>query len=102
MSRKKNVFDIKLEPEEQEIEDALPDSWEDLPFSAHQERELAFAKEAAANYLRKEAKINIRLTHHDLEGLRRIAVKEGLPYQTLISSVLHKYVTHHLDLDKHL
>jgi predicted DNA binding CopG/RHH family protein len=91
--RKKNVFDVKLNSEEQEIEDALPDVWEKLPFSARQEDELAFAKEAAANYLRKEAKINIRLTRHDLEGLRRIAVKEGLPYQTLISSILHKYVT---------
>lgn len=32
----------------------------------------------------------------DVEGLKRIAVKEGLPYQTLISSILHKYVTQHL------
>jgi predicted DNA binding CopG/RHH family protein len=94
--RKKNVFDIKLDPEEREIEDALPDAWEKLPFSAHQEEELSFAKEAAANYLRKEAKINIRLTRHDVDGLRRIAVKEGLPYQTLISSILHKYVTQHM------
>ena len=34
MSKEKDVFDIKLEPEEQEIEDALPDAWEKLPFSA--------------------------------------------------------------------
>ncbi len=95
--RKKNVFDSKLDPEEQEIEDALPDAWEKLPFSANQEEELAFAKVAAANYLRKDTKINIRLTSHDIEGLRRIAVKEGLPYQTLISSILHKYVSHHLE-----
>lgn len=94
--KKTNVFDIKLDPEEQEIEDALPDTWEKLPFSAHQDEEMIFAKEAAANYLRKEAKINIRLTRHDAEGLRRIASREGLPYQTLISSILHKYVTSHL------
>jgi len=92
MSKHKNVFDIKLDPEEQAIEDALPENWESLPFSASQEEQV-FAKEAAANYLRKEAKINIRLTRHDVEGLRRIAVKEGLPYQTLIASILHKYVT---------
>lgn len=67
-----------------------------FPFLLISKEELAFAKEAAANYLRKEAKINIRLTRHDVEGLKRIAVKEGLPYQTLISSVLHKYVTSHL------
>jgi len=96
-NRKKDVFDIKLDPEEQEIEDALPDTWEKLPFSANQAEELAFAKAAAANYLRKDAKINIRLTRHDVEGLRRIASREGLPYQTLISSILHKYVTSHLE-----
>ena len=94
--KEKNVFDTKLDSEEQEIEDALPGDWGKLPFSADQEEELAFTKKAAANYLRKEAKINIRLTRHDAEGLRRIAVKEGLPYQTLISSILHKYVTQHI------
>lgn len=95
MSKKKDVFDIQLDSEEQEIEDALPDVWDKLPFSANQKGELALAKKAAANYLRKNVKINIRLTHHDVEGLRRIALKEGLPYQTLISSILHKYVTQH-------
>jgi predicted DNA binding CopG/RHH family protein len=93
---RKNLLDIKLDPEEQEIEDALPDSWEKLPFSENQAKECAYAKEAAANYLRKDAKINIRLTRHDMDGLRRIAVKEGLPYQTLIASILHKYVAQHL------
>lgn len=95
--RRKDVLDVKIDPEEQEIEDLLPDAWEKLPFSANQEKELVFAKEAAANYLRKEAKINIRLTRHDVEGLKRIAAKEGLPYQTLISSILHKYVTRHIE-----
>lgn len=93
---KKDVFNIKLDPEEQEIEDALPEEFEQLPFSANQAEEAKFAREASANYLRKDKKINIRLSQHDVEGLRRIAIKEGLPYQTLISSVLHKYVTSHL------
>lgn len=97
-NKKRDIFDTKLNPEEQEIEDALPDTWDKLPFSAHQDEELAFAKEAAANYLRKDAKINIRLTQHDVEGLRRIASREGLPYQTLISSILHKYVIRELNL----
>lgn len=96
MSKLKNVFNIKLDPEEQAIEDALPERWENLPFSANQEEERIFAKKAVANYLRKEAKINIRLTRHDVEGLRQIAMREGLPYQTLIASILHKYVTQHI------
>ncbi len=91
-NREKTPFDIKLDPEEQALEDALPDVWENLPFSSHQEKELSFAKETAGNSLRKEAKINIRLTRHDVDGLRRLASREGLPYQTLIASILHKYV----------
>ena len=50
------------------------------------------AVEAARRYLRKDARINIRLASADLEMLKRRATQEGLPYQSLISSVLHKYV----------
>jgi len=50
------------------------------------------AREAAKRYTRKDARINIRLSLADLEMLKRRAVEEGLPYQTLIASVLHKYV----------
>lgn len=41
---------------------------------------------------RKEERINIRLTPDDLEGLRKRADDEGLPYQTLVASVIHKYI----------
>ena len=40
----------------------------------------------------KDQRINIRLTSEDLGALRARALQEGIPYQTLISSVLHKYV----------
>ena len=46
----------------------------------------------ARRTLKKDRRINIRLSQVDLEGLRTKAFEEGLPYQTLISSVLHKYV----------
>ena len=49
------------------------------------------AVEAAKRYTRKDARINIRLPLADLEMLKRRAVEEGLPYQSLIASVLHKY-----------
>jgi predicted DNA binding CopG/RHH family protein len=51
------------------------------------------AVEAAKRHLRKEARINIRLSAADLEMLKRRAAEEGLPYQSLIASVLHKYVS---------
>jgi predicted DNA binding CopG/RHH family protein len=51
------------------------------------------AVEAAKRYMRKDARINIRLSTADLEMLKRRAAEEGLPYQSLIASVLHKYVS---------
>ena len=41
----------------------------------------------------KDQRINIRLSSADLQALRVKALREGIPYQTLISSVLHKYVS---------
>ena len=51
------------------------------------------AVETAKRYMRKDARINIRLSSADLEMLKRRAAEEGLPYQSLIASVLHKYVS---------
>lgn len=50
-------------------------------------------KTIARNTMRKNRKINIRITENDLAALQRKAAKEGMPYQTLIGSVLHKYVS---------
>ena len=41
----------------------------------------------------KDQRINIRLSSGDLQAIRTRALQEGIPYQTLISSVLHKYVS---------
>lgn len=48
--------------------------------------------QAARRTLKKNRRVNIRISQVDLEDLRVRAFEEGLPYQTLISSVLHKYV----------
>ena len=48
--------------------------------------------EAILDTTRKTKNINIRISQQDLESLRRSAEQEGIPYQTLISSVLHKYL----------
>lgn len=49
-------------------------------------------EESARNTIRKDKRVNIRISERDLKELQKIAIKEGLPYQTLISSILHKYV----------
>lgn len=59
----------------------------------NQERARQEAMEAARRYTRKDARINIRLSTADLEMLKRRAAEEGLPYQSLIASILHKYVS---------
>ncbi len=59
----------------------------------NQPAEKRIAVEAAKRYTRKDARINIRLSTADLEMLKRRAAQEGLPYQSLIASVLHKYVS---------
>ena len=49
--------------------------------------------EAAVETLLKNRRVNIRISAIDLEGLQAKAAAEGLPYQTLMASVLHKYVS---------
>lgn len=48
-------------------------------------------QEIACNTMKKNKKINIRIADNDLISLQRRAAREGIPYQTLIGSVLHKY-----------
>ena len=43
--------------------------------------------------LRKSKRVNIRISPQDLEGMRRRAPEEGIPYQTLMASIIHKYLT---------
>jgi predicted DNA binding CopG/RHH family protein len=57
------------------------------------EEEIKKHQEIATNTLRKDKRINIRLSSHDLEALKANAVEMGLSYQTLVSSVLHQYAT---------
>jgi predicted DNA binding CopG/RHH family protein len=51
------------------------------------------ARVVAANTLRKDKKINVRISSLDLLKIRELAAKEGLPYQTFIASIIHKVST---------
>lgn len=55
--------------------------------------ELAKFKSAARATAIKDRRVNIRLSSGDLQDIQVRALEEGLPYQTLIASVLHKYVS---------
>ena len=58
--------------------------------------ELAKFKAAARATAIKDRRVNIRLSSGDLSDIQVKALEQGVPYQTLIASVLHKYVTGHL------
>lgn len=59
----------------------------------NQKGEIARFKAAAAATLLKNKRVNIRISSRDLEGLQAKAAEEGVPYQTLMASVLHKFVS---------
>lgn len=57
------------------------------------EDEIKKAREAAYATVAKSERMNIRLSPNDLKRLKVKAMEEGMPYQTLVSSIIHKYVT---------
>jgi predicted DNA binding CopG/RHH family protein len=80
----------KLNQDEKEILKSYEDDeWISVTNPADMER----YKLAAKNTFKKDKRVNIRMSEMDLELLQERALIEGLPYQTLMSSVLHKYVT---------
>ena len=81
----------QLDEEEREILESYErGEW----VSVHDEAAaIARHQAVAANTLRKDRRVNIRITGYDLAALQTIAGEEGLPYQTLMASILHKYVT---------
>lgn len=84
----------KLEKDERELLDSFQrGEWETVP---HHDREVQRYREYAAATFRKDRRINIRVSSKDLEALQTRALREGIPYQTLVASILHKYVSGHL------
>ncbi len=81
---------MKLTKEEQDLVASVEaGEWKSVRNLLGEKRRYAMI---ARHTLRKDKRINIRISQRDLEGLQVKAVREGIPYQTLISSVLHKYV----------
>jgi len=82
---------LKLDEEELQIlSDFERGEFESILNFREEKRKL---EEASRNTLKKDSRINIRVSSRDLERIRKKATKEGVPYQTLISSTLHKLVS---------
>ena len=82
---------LALDDEERAIEESFErGEWKSVP---NVEAEIERYRGYARNTLRKDRRVNIRITSRDLEAIQVRAIEEGIPYQTLMASVLHKYVT---------
>jgi len=79
----------KMDPDEKALADSIErGEWR----SAHdlRRRRTRYQRYAEAT-LRKDRRVNIRISGRDLSAIQKRALEEGLPYQTLIASLLHKY-----------
>jgi predicted DNA binding CopG/RHH family protein len=85
----KKTFEPLDEEERDLMESIEKDEWRSVK---HIEKEKEKAIAAARNTLRKDKRINLRLTPKDYHQIQVKAIEEGIPYQTLISSIIHKYL----------
>jgi len=82
-------MNVKLDKEEKELLDSYEnEEW----LLVSDPAEISKYKAAARSTFKKNKRVNIRISERDLELIQEKALIEGLPYQTLMSSVLHKYV----------
>ena len=81
---------MKLSKEEKEIESLYESNAFELrkPDKAL----LRQLKAATENTFKKDRRINIRLSEHDMVGIQRVAATKGIPYQSLISGLIHQFV----------
>jgi predicted DNA binding CopG/RHH family protein len=79
-----------IDKEEKEFMESIDrDEWKPV-MNMKQEKEKAIA--AARNTLKKDKRINLRLSQKDYHQIQIKASEEGIPYQTFISSIIHKYL----------
>ena len=81
---------MKLDQEEKEILEAYESG--KLKLSKPSKKEIAAIKAAALSTFKKDKRITIRLYDHDFKGIQKKALQMGIPYQTLISGIIHRYV----------
>ena len=84
------MSEIKLDAEEKELLASYEaGEWQTVD---ELEQKVQTYREYATATFKKDRRVNIRISSKDLEALQKRALEEGLPYQTLIASVLHKFV----------
>ncbi len=81
---------MKFDKEEKKILDSYEKGQIETRYPVKEE--LKEIKKVAEMTLRKNRRITIRLYDHDYIGIQKKAIKKGIPYQTLISGVIHQYI----------
>ena len=85
------MSETRLDAEEKELLASYEaDEWQSV---SNVEEEVQTYSEYATATFKKDRRVNIRISSKDLEALQKRALEEGLPYQTLIASILHKFVS---------
>ncbi len=84
-------MNYELDEEEREILEAFRRG--ELQRIPDADKEIALAKLRARNTLKKSKRVTLRVTEHDFGMAHTRAMEEGIPYQTLLSSVIHKYLS---------
>ena len=88
--KESNIFKPIDEEEKDLIDSIEKDEWKTAKDAEKYKKQ---AVEYAESTLKKDKRMNIRISERDLKNLKVKALEEGLPYQTLVSMVLHKYVS---------
>jgi len=81
---------MKYDKEEKSILDAYENG--QLKLRTPSRKEVESIKAAANSTLKKNRRITIRLYDHDFKGIQKKAIEMGIPYQTLISGIIHRYI----------
>jgi len=81
---------MKYDKEEQSILDAYEKG--EIKVRSPLKKEMNNVKAIAETTFRKNRRITIRLYDHDYQGIQKKAMEKGIPYQTLISGMIHQYI----------
>jgi predicted DNA binding CopG/RHH family protein len=82
---------VELSKEEQRLSKSVEmGEWKSV---ANVDEEIRRSKEYAASTFAKTQRMNIRISQRDMDALKVKALENGMPYQTLVSSIIHKYLS---------
>jgi predicted DNA binding CopG/RHH family protein len=81
---------MKYDKEEHEILDAYEAG--EIKLTTPSKKEIEAIKTAAESTFKKDKRVTIRLYDHDYKGIQKKALQMGIPYQTLISGIIHRYI----------